>query len=269
MPIHELQARNPVQAARLRIGPPKQTSNRRVLAMGRRNGPAGGGLEEILSFALRSADNELGQILHEVDEISKSLKLDAPDTQTLRAAAHPAVWCAVKQALLDRELRHLALTDELTCLYNRRGFFAAAVQQLKLARRKEQSLLLLYCDLDNLKKINDSYGHREGDLALVRTADALEQAFRDSDILARLGGDEFVVLASEASSQTQEVLLRRLEKNVKKSNANESRYELSLSVGVARFDPKRAISLGELMAQADEAMYEQKRNHQKSFNANS
>jgi diguanylate cyclase (GGDEF)-like protein len=269
MPIQELQAENGSQVTRLRTGLPKNAANRKVLAMRRKNGPAEEGLEEILSSALQVADDELGQILHVVDEVSKSLKLDTPDAQTLRAAAHPAVWCAVKQALLDRELRHLALTDELTCLYNRRGFFAAAAQQLKLAIRNTQSLLLLFCDLDNLKKINDSYGHREGDMALIRTADALEQAFRDSDILARLGGDEFVVLASEASSQTQEVLLRRLEKNLKKSNANESRYELSLSVGVARFDPKRAISLGELMAQADEAMYEQKQNHQKSFNANS
>jgi diguanylate cyclase (GGDEF)-like protein len=268
MPIQELQAGNQVQAGRFRTGSLKQTSNRRVLAMRRRNGPAEVGLEEILSSALRTTDNELDQILHEVDEISKSLRLDTPDAETLRAAAHPAVWCAVKQALLDRELRHLALTDELTCVYNRRGFFAAAVQQLKLAGRKGESLLLLYCDVDNLKKINDSYGHQEGDLALIRTADALEQAFRDSDILARLGGDEFVVLASEASSKTQEVLIRRLEKALKKSNADESRYELSLSVGVARFDPKRAISLGELMAQADEAMYEQKRNHQKSCNGN-
>jgi diguanylate cyclase (GGDEF)-like protein len=268
MPTHELRADSQLQAARFRTGLPNQISNRRVLAMGRRNGPAEEGLEEILSSALRTADNELGQILQEVDQISKTLKLDAPDTRTLRAAAHPAVWCAVKQALLDRELRHLALTDELTCVYNRRGFFAAAVHQLKLACRNAQSLLLLYCDVDNLKKINDSYGHQEGDLALIRTADALELAFRDSDILARLGGDEFVVLAAEASSQTQEVLLRRLEKCLKKSNAGESRYELSLSVGVARFDPKRAVSLGELMAQADEAMYEQKRNHQKSRKAN-
>jgi diguanylate cyclase (GGDEF)-like protein len=268
MPIQELQAENGAQVTRLRADLPKHVSNRKVLAMRRKNGPAEEGLEEILSSALRTADNELGQILHEVEEISKSLKLDAPDTQTLRAAAHPAVWCAVKQALLDRELRHLALTDELTCLYNRRGFFAAALQQLKLASRKEQSLLLLYCDVDNLKKINDSYGHQEGDLALIRTADALEQTFRDSDTVARLGGDEFVVLASEAPSQTQEVLLRRLAKNLKKSNAKESRYELSLSVGVAQFDPKRAISLGELMAQADEAMYEQKRNHQKSCSGN-
>ncbi|MGC0772065.1 MAG: GGDEF domain-containing protein [Candidatus Acidiferrum sp.] len=217
---------------------------------------------------MRAADSEFGQILQEVDEISKLLKSDHPNTQTMRVATHPAVWGAVKQALLDRELRYLALTDDLTCLFNRRGFFAAATHQLKLAQRNGQSFLLMFCDVDNLKKINDTYGHHEGDLALIRTADALEQSFRGSDILSRLGGDEFVVLASEASSQTQEVLLRRLENNLKKSNANESRYQLSLSVGVARFDPKRAISLGELMAQADEAMYEQKRNHQKSCHGN-
>jgi diguanylate cyclase (GGDEF)-like protein len=94
---------------------------------------------------------------------------------------------------------------------------------------------------------------------LVRTADALEEAFRDSDILARLGGDEFVVLALEASSQHEGAILRRLEESLKKSNTNESRYELSLSVGMARFDPKHAASLGGLMELADKDMYEQKR----------
>ncbi len=257
MPIPELQAENEVQSASLRTGLPKHTSNRKVLAMSRRNGPSEKYLQEILSSALRASDNELGQILHEVEEISKTLKSAAPNAQTLRVANHPAVWSALKQALLDREMRHLALTDDLTCLYNRRGFFAAAAQQLKLASRNGQNLLLLFCDLDNLKKINDSYGHLEGDLALIRTADALEHAFRDSDILARIGGDE-----------TQEVLLRRLEKSLKQVNAGESRYELSLSVGVAPFDPKHPISLGELIAQADDAMYVQKRSHQKSCNVN-
>lgn len=74
-----------------------------------------------------------------------------------------------------------------------------------------------------------------------------------------MGGDEFVALASETSNQTQEIILRRLEKNLKKSSATEPRYALSLCVGVARFDPKRPISLGELMVQADKAMYEEKR----------
>ena len=176
MPIHELLASNQVQDAASQPGSPNHKSNHKILAMARKNGAKSEGLEEILSAALRSSDNELGQILHEVDAISKSLKSD-PDMQIVRAASHPAVWCAVKQALLDRELRHLALTDELTCLYNRRGFFAAAAQQLKVAGRNSQSLLLLYCDLDNLKKINDSFGHQEGDLALIRTADALEKGF--------------------------------------------------------------------------------------------
>jgi len=268
MPIPEVQADKGSQAARFTAGLTKQISSRKVIAIGRKNGPADNGLAENLSSALQAADSEFGQILQEVDQISKLLKSDHPDTQTMRVATHPAVWGAVKQALLDRELRYLALTDDLTCLFNRRGFFAAATQQLKLAQRNGQKLLLLFCDVDNLKKINDSYGHREGDLALIHAADALEQTFRDSDILARLGGDEFVVLATEASVQTSVVLLRRLEKAVKKSNAGESRYKLSLSVGVARFDPKRAVSLGELMAQADEAMYEQKRIHQESFDGN-
>ena len=126
----------------------------------------------------------------------------------------------------------------------------------------------MFCDVDNLKTINDTYGHQEGDLALIRTADALEQSFRGSDILSRLGGDEFVVLALETSNQTQEVILHRLLKNLKKSSAAEARYELSLCVGVARFDPKHAITLEELMVQADKTMYEKKRSQQKSCEAN-
>jgi diguanylate cyclase (GGDEF)-like protein len=264
MPPQELQAENGSQVTRLRTGL-RQISNRKVLAIGRKNaGPAENGLTESLSSALRAADSEFGQILQEVDEISKLLKSDHPDTQTMRVATHPAVWGAVKQALLDRELRYLALTDDLTCLFNRRGFFAAATQQLKLAQRNGQNLLLLFCDVDNLKKINDTYGHHEGDLALIRTADALEKSLRGSDILSRLGGDEFVALASETSNQTQEIILHRLDKNLKKSGATESGYDLSLSVGVARFDPKRAITLGELMVRADQDMYGQKRNKLKA-----
>lgn len=216
-------------------------------------------LEESLSSALLAADSELGQIVHEVDEISKALKGRSPDAQSLRIASHPAVWSAVKQALLDRELRYLALTDDLTCLYNRRGFFAAATQQLRYARRNGQNMLLFFCDLDHFKSINDRHGHREGDHALVRTADALAEVFRDSDILARLGGDEFAILAQESASQSHDAMLRRLENSLKKANASEPRYELSLSVGVARYDPRLGVSLGDLLAQADKAMYEEKR----------
>ncbi len=232
---------------------------RRILYMERKKNASQQGLEETLASALQAADNELGEILQEVDEISTILKSSNPDPETLRVAGHPAVWSAMKQALLDRELRYLALTDDLTCLYNRRGFFAAAMQQLKRSRRNSESLLLLFCDVDNLKKINDTHGHQEGDMALIRTADALEQTFRSSDILGRLGGDEFVVLALEAGQPSEEVILRRLEKSLKKGNSAASLYSLSLSVGIARFDPKNAVTLGELLVHADRAMYEKKR----------
>ena len=245
----------------LKICLPNPTSKRRALSMIRQSGPSQKDLEGSLTSALLVADKELGNVVREVDGISQALKLDATDKQALRVAVHPAVWSAVRHVIVERELRYLALTDDLTCLYNRRGFFAAATQQLKLALRNSQSALLFFCDVDNLKLINDCYGHREGDMALVRTADVLEEAFRDSDVLARLGGDEFVVLALETSSQHEAVILRRLEESLKKANTNESRYELSFSVGVARFDPQNAASLGELMEHADRDMYEQKKKH--------
>jgi diguanylate cyclase (GGDEF)-like protein len=246
------------------VGLSNHRPRRRVLTIDRGSRSVQKSLEENLTSALQAADGEFGDILHEVDEISRILKSENPDKQTLQIASHPAVWSAVKQALLDRELRYLAVTDDLTSLYNRRGFFAAATQLLKLATRNTNSLLLLFCDFDNLKEINDTFGHREGDLALIRTADALEHTFRSADVLARIGGDEFAVLAMETSEQGEELFRRRLEKSLKKANAGETRFQLSVSVGAARFDPKRAVSLGELMLEADQAMYEEKRKRRKA-----
>jgi diguanylate cyclase (GGDEF)-like protein len=259
MPVDGSQSVSRTEAARFSPGPPARSSSRRVLPIDRWNKRSDTNLEDALSTALVASDDELGRLLHEVEEISNTLKTKTPDEQAVRLAAHPAVWTAVRQALLDRELRHLALTDDLTCLYNRRGFFAAATHQLEIARRNSQSLMLFFCDVDNLKTINDRYGHQEGDFAIIRTADALEQTFRRSDVLARFGGDEFVVLSVETSHQHQNAILGRLEKNVKKFAACEPRYQLSVSVGAARFDPNKPLSLGELVAKADEAMYERKR----------
>jgi len=221
--------------------------------------------DDALSSSLLTRDKVLAGVLHEVEEISKSLKSATPDTLALSKTLEKAVLGALKQSILNNELRSLALTDDLTCLYNRRAFLASATQQLKVARRKGQRLLLFFADVDNLKDINDSYRHHEGDLALIRTAYALEETFRDSDILARLGGDEFAVLALEASSPNQEVILHRLEQNLRRSSADESRYPLTLSVGVARFDPKYSFSLGDLLSQADHAMYEKKRTQPRFF----
>jgi diguanylate cyclase (GGDEF)-like protein len=219
---------------------------------------------EELSELLAMRD-ELDEILRQVDEISRSVQLDFPERQKLSNALQLTVSCAVRQTLLERELRTLAVRDDLTGLFNRRGFWASATQQLKLARRNNQGCLLFFCDIDNLKQINDSYGHAEGDLALMRAADALKQTFRDSDILARLAGDEFAVLALETSSQYQEAVLQRLQTRLEKVRSSEPRYTLTISVGVARFEPNQPASLPDLMQQADQAMYDHKR-HRRAAN---
>lgn len=216
-------------------------------------------LDDMLTSALLVQDKELAGIIREVDEILRNIKALTPETRAVSNALLRTVLCAVKQSLLDRELRSLALTDDLTRLFNRRAFVAMAAQQMRLTRRKCEGFLLFLADVDGLKDINDSFGHREGDLALIRTADAMERAFRDSDILARLGGDEFAALAVEASSQDEEGILRRLEASLRILNKDDSRYRLSLSVGVARLDPYDLVSVGDLLEQADQAMYAKKK----------
>jgi diguanylate cyclase (GGDEF)-like protein len=170
-----------------------------------------------------------------------------------------AVRCAAKQYMLQAELGSLALTDDLTGLYNRRGFMALAERQLKLGRRSGRGMLLFVLDVDHLKQINDTFGHREGDLALKSVAESMEQTFRDSDVVARLGGDEFAVLAIEASGHSEATIKARLFECLKSICAKESRYQISLSLGLARFDSESLTSIAELMAKADQAMYEHKR----------
>ena len=235
-----------------------QTPRNRVLPINRRHYPRTETLESVISSAVRLEDNELDKILSALDDLATIVKSKHFDSIAVDDALRKAAVWAVKQSLLDREIRSLAITDELTGFFNRRGFLAAATQQLKLAHRDQQSVLLLFCDLDGFKSVNDSFGHKEGDLALVSTADALEETFRDSDVMARLGGDEFAILAWEASIPDLHAIVARLEKNLLKANADEPRYKLSLSIGVSRYDPQAPLSLGELMSRADQDMYRHK-----------
>jgi two-component system cell cycle response regulator len=234
-------------------------TNEIVICINRRKGARKESLESLLSSALRAEDTELDQVLSTIEEIANGLKSRGLSARSLEYSLQRVASYALKQSLLDRAVRSLAVTDELTGLYNRRGFLVSATNQLKLAHRNAQNLVLLFCDVNNLKWINDSFGHPEGDLALVRAADALEETFRDSDILARLGGDEFTVLASGAAIPNNEAIVSRIEENLEKANGEETRYELTFSVGAARFDPEAPRSLSELMALADRDMYVQKR----------
>ncbi|MFH1764198.1 MAG: diguanylate cyclase [Gemmatimonadota bacterium] len=166
---------------------------------------------------------------------------------------------AVERHNLASALRSLSLIDDLTGLYNRRGFSDLGEQHLKLARRTARAVLLVYVDVDDLKTINDTLGHLTGDRALVRVADILRETFRQSDIIARIGGDEFAVMALEASEENETQLLRRLKARIREVNQeNGEPYDLSVSIGAARFPVEGTPRLTDLLAQVDEAMYQEK-----------
>jgi diguanylate cyclase (GGDEF)-like protein len=215
--------------------------------------------DDVFQALLSEANRELARLLQDVRKASHGALLGDTPSQPINELLLRAVRCATKQYMVQAELGNLALTDELTGLYNRRGFMAIAERQLKLGRRSGRGMLLFVMDLDRLKQINDSFGHYEGDRALKRTAEALEETFRDSDVVARLGGDEFAVLAIEASGHSEATIKTRLFECLKSVSAEESRYEISLSLGLARFDAGGCTSIGELIVKADQAMYEQKR----------
>ncbi len=163
---------------------------------------------------------------------------------------------AVDRMRAEENLRDLSLEDELTKLYNRRGFMALAEQQFKVAHRSKKEMFLLYADLDDLKRVNDTFGHEEGDVALVETAAILREAFRESDIIARIGGDEFVVLAVDAGEDKVQAIEQRLKDKFVAWNAlTARRYPLSVSLGCAYYDPKKPCTIQELVALADKAMY--------------
>jgi diguanylate cyclase (GGDEF)-like protein/PAS domain S-box-containing protein len=160
----------------------------------------------------------------------------------------------------EAALHSLSLIDELTGLYNRRGFLAVTEQHLDEIRQNHKKPIILYADLDGLKEINDSLGHHEGDRALVKSAEMLKETFRSSDTVARLGGDEFVVLAAIGPEEDAEMLTQRLAEKFNAINRSGTRpYNLSVSVGVALFDDEGTHSIEELVAKADRAMYEDKR----------
>ena len=161
------------------------------------------------------------------------------------------------------QLRNLSLTDDLTGLFNRRGFLFHAEQQLKLFRSRksdDEGLWLMMADLDGLKNINDTYGHEEGSLAIKKASEILKKSFRDADVLARPGGDEFIVLIINTSGDIADNVFERVESCFDEYNKTSDKpYRINISCGLAQFDAEGNSTIEKTMHQADEVMYRQKR----------
>ncbi len=164
----------------------------------------------------------------------------------------------------QQQLRELSLKDELTGLYNRRGFLTMAQHQLKLERHSgtARGLTMMFADMDGLKAINDTYGHEAGSHAIKTLARLISSVVRDADLVARWGGDEFVILSVGAKDENAQLMVDRILERIDEHNG-ESRepYLISCSIGVAPIDLDRPLD--EIIAEADEAMYVEKK-HRKA-----
>ncbi|MDH5805179.1 MAG: GGDEF domain-containing response regulator [Gemmatimonadota bacterium] len=174
-------------------------------------------------------------------------------------ALHRAIHHAMERHEQQLALKSMSLHDDLTHLHNRRGFRILATEQLKLAQRNNLTVSLIFVDLDGLKEINDTLGHPAGNQAIVLTSSVISDTARESDIVARIGGDEFVVLLLGAGREGVEEFVSRLKGKVTAANDTQDfPFNLSLSLGVSHADATSDIVIDELIARADEKMYEEK-----------
>ena len=175
--------------------------------------------------------------------------------------APPAIRAGLAgQQKIKDELKAQAITDELTQLKNRRGFFFLADQLLKIAFRNQTGIYLMYIDLDNFKNFNDTFGHAVGDRVLQVFAGLLEKNYRESDIIARIGGDEFVILPVGTIADEVAIIKKRFRRVLAEFNEREEfSIKLSASIGIAAYDPKAPCTLDNLINQADKMMYAEKK----------
>ena len=230
------------------------------------NLPGGQGLETFLNVQSQARNTPI-LLLTGVDDHNLALQAvqaGAQDSlikrQVVGSALVRAIRYAIERQRLQTELHNLSLNDSLTGLYNRRGFFVLANEQLKLVHRAPQGLLLFLCDVDRMRAINDTFGHNQGDQILVDASSLLRATFRISDIIARLGGDEFSILAIGTMPATAELLQARLQANLNKYNAGAKRpYQLTFGSGVAYVAPGEQATVEGLIRKARGEVDEQRR----------
>jgi len=158
----------------------------------------------------------------------------------------------IQVAERTKELREQARKDGMTGLYNQRSFFEYVRMELSRAQRRAEHFSLCYIDLDKFKKANDLHGHKYGDSVLINVAHAMDQVLRAEDIGARYGGDEFCVLLPQTSAQMAESVCQRL---TEAFTALDPQCEVTMSIGIAEFNPDAGLDVESLIKQADKAMY--------------
>lgn len=163
---------------------------------------------------------------------------------------------ALERHRLTNSIRELSLIDELSGLYNRRGFVTLAQQQLKVAERLGSGVALLLADIDDFKTVNDTYGHIEGDAAIQTVSAALERSFRAADLIARWGGDEFAVFCMAQDPEHMKAASDRLDAEI--ASVEPRSYPLEVSIGLHWEAEAKVDMLDTMLRAADQALYAEK-----------
>jgi diguanylate cyclase (GGDEF)-like protein len=174
------------------------------------------------------------------------------------------VATAIERKRMEEELKKLAHYDTLTGTYNRGYGLELLQRQLKLSKRDKSPLLLAYSDLDNLKDINDEFGHDEGDRAMVQVAKLFKSILREVDIITRMGGDEFLLIFLDSSLNEIPIIRKRLSKELVRLNQMSKKpYKVEFSTGFSNYDPANPQLMDELIRIADQNMYKEKKRKNK------
>lgn len=158
----------------------------------------------------------------------------------------------------SKKLERLALVDELTDTFNRRAFFKIGHKLLKQAVREGKVISIIMMDIDHFKKVNDTYGHKTGDIVLKEFVNAIKQIIRENDFLARIGGEEFVLLLYDVNLKETDTLINKILNRIRTLQIpleNGKNLQITASMGVYTFKPEEKSEIQQALINADKALY--------------
>ena len=167
---------------------------------------------------------------------------------------------AIRRIRLQQDLKDQAIHDPLTGVYNRRYFNERIGEEVKRSRRYGHPISFLMIDTDRFKEINDTFGHQMGDKVLQTVAELLSDQVRENDLVIRYGGDEFLIVLIEINGELQ-MITKRIQQAVAQRNKENPLldFPVTLSIGAAHWEPKSDLTIEQVLAKADQRMYEEKR----------